>query len=240
MERKIHTILLSGGTGKRMGLETPKQFLQLAGKPVILHSAETLKQLAETQGNLGQFVVIAPTEFITDTERALSSIKDNFRGELRITSGGETRQESTLKGLRALDGVAVDNDLVLIHDAARPLISKSEVTRLCEELESNSDFEIASLVGPVAETIVSVNSNNQKALNQPVPRDALRAVKTPQALRWAAVKRLRSVHGEFTDLLSWAHAAGLAGLLVTCDPGNIKLTSPADLVLLESLIAAGK
>lgn len=223
-----------------MGLETPKQFLQLAGKSVIEHSAETLRQIAETHGNLGQLVVIAPAEYLAETERALSSIKAKFCGELRITSGGESRQESTLKGLAALDGSAAEEDFILIHDAARPLISQNEVTRLCEELESNSDFEIASLVGPVSETIVSVKSNDQRAFDQPVPRDTLRAVKTPQALRWKAVNRLRNVHGEFTDLLSWAHAAGLAGLLVTCDPGNIKLTSPADLSLLESLVAAGK
>lgn len=218
-----------------MGIETPKQFLTLANKPVIVHSAQTLGHL-DFAGNriLGEMIVIAPSEYQEATRAALGSL------ECRITSGGETRQESTLSGLAALDGIANGEDIVLIHDAARPLITPQEVKRLCDGLESNPDFDIASLVGPVSETIVSVQPNSAAHLDQPVPRDTLRAVKTPQALRWKIVDRLREFHGDFTDLLSWAHAAGLPGLLVPCDPANIKLTSPADLPLLESLAASGK
>lgn len=212
-----------------MGLEQPKQFLLLAGQPVILHSAATLAHVSTEP-----ITVIAPANFHSETRSALKGI------ECRITSGGESRQESTLKGLATLAETASSEDIVLIHDAARPLITIEEVRRLCDSLRSNPGFDIASLVGPVSETIVRIKPGNENELGEPVPRDELRAVKTPQAIRWRAIDRLKKFSGDFTDLLSWAHAAGLPGLLVPCDPANVKLTSPSDLPLLESLIGPRK
>jgi len=225
----VHRILLSGGTGKRVGAAVPKQFLQLAGVPVLCHSARTLRDWSLP----GEFVVVAPEEHIDQTRQCLQSI------ECRITSGGETRHESTLAGIAMIRNEIANGDLILIHDAARPLITRIELDRLYQAMQ-NAEYAASSLVGPVSETIVRVQSGEPPLFDRIVPRGELRAVKTPQIFRAKFLDQMLGARGEFTDLLSWIGAAGLDAILVPCESSNIKLTSPEDLPLLETFARARK
>lgn len=217
----VHRILLSGGTGSRMGAEEPKQFLPLRGKPVLQHSAATLQHWKVP----GRFVCVAPPEHMERTRSLLDP------GWL-LAPGGSNRHLSTLCGIDTLGTVDPD-DLIFIHDAARPLITLAEIDRLaCAMMETAC--LIGSLVSPVHDTIIRTKQDGRLA-GGIVPRDELRSVKTPQALRARALTELRRFTAEFTDLLSWAAAAGLDAILVDSDPANLKMTTASDLRVLEAL-----
>lgn len=218
----VHRILLSGGTGSRLGAKTPKQFLMLGSKPVLRHSADTLEHWSIP----GSFICAAPAEHIEETQRNLSA-------RWKVVSGGDSRHSSTLKALSALDQ-SNPEDLIFIHDAARPLITQAEIERLRLAMEEDPEILIGSLVGPVHDTIVRVRDNGTRSAGI-VPRDELRSVKTPQALRVSALPALLHHSGEFTDLLSWAAQAGLESRLAQADSANIKMTTVADLRWLETL-----
>lgn len=201
-----------------MGAEEPKQFLPLAGRPVLAWSASTL----ESWSLPGSLVCVAPQDHLERTKSILSA------GWI-VVAGGNSRHSSTLNGLDALDMEA--EDLVFIHDAARPLITEREVQRLFDAMQGTA--EIASLTGPVHDTIVKIKDGEWSA--GIVPREELRSVKTPQALRARALTRLRQHNAPYTDLLSWAEAASLPAVLVEADAANIKMTTAADLRILEAM-----
>lgn len=219
---KVHRILLSGGTGSRLAAAEPKQFLILGSKPVIRHSADTLEQWPVP----GRLICAAPSEYVEKTQSILS-------GSWRVVSGGVSRHSSTLKSLEAL-GQTDDDDLILIHDAARPLITEAEVQRLRLAMEANPHILIGSLVGLVHDTIVRAKDAGSRSAGI-VPREELRSVKTPQVLRASALPALARHTADYTDLLSWAAEADLDALLVECDQANIKMTTAADLRILEAL-----
>ncbi len=221
---KVHGILLSGGTGERMGAGQPKQFLTLLDMPVLRWSAESLSSFCERP-----LVVVAPAAFLSKTREILSGL------ETLVVEGGASRHDSTLCGILALSTPAAD-DIVFIHDAARPLISPAELRRLQSQFEDPS-LLCASLVGPVVETIVKTDEDGRQSAGI-VNRESLRAVKTPQAFRFRAWETLQKTTGAFTDLLSWAEAARIPAALCAADASNTKLTSPSDLVHLASLAKA--
>ncbi len=202
-----------------MGAQEPKQFLLLAEKPVLAWSAQTLENWSAP----GSLVCVAPEEHLAQTQSILS-------GRWTIVPGGDSRHSSTLKGLDALE--PDPEDLVFIHDAARPLITQGEVQRLFEAMQGS--VQVGSLTGPVHDTIVRIKDGGRLSAGI-VPRDKLRCVKTPQALRAVALARLREHSGAYTDLLSWAEAANLQAILVDSDAANIKLTTAGDLRILESM-----
>lgn len=218
---KNHIILLSGGSGSRMGAAEPKQFLKLGGIEVICHSARTLQKWSQD----GELVCVAPPEWMEKTRTLLGS-------DWRVVSGGDTRHKSTLCGISALKAPA-PGDVIYIHDAARPLITAAELNRLHESFAAHPGMPISSLAGPVHETIARIDGDAFAGI---VPRDELRAVKTPQAFRYSAWAALSGCTGEFTDLLSWAARAGLPAVLAEAGPANIKMTTQADLKQLEALL----
>jgi 2-C-methyl-D-erythritol 4-phosphate cytidylyltransferase len=219
---RVHRILLSGGTGSRMGVQEPKQFLSLGGKPVLAWSAQTLENFP-APGNL---VCVAPGEHMEQTQTILGI-------RWQVVCGGEDRHSSTLKGLDAL--VPDPEDLIFLHDAARPLITASEVQRLFDAMQG--PVQAGSLTGPVHDTIVRIKDGGRLSAGI-VPREQLRSVKTPQALRAVALPQLRMHNAAYTDLLGWAEAANLSAVLVESDPANIKLTTASDLRILEAMTRA--
>lgn len=225
---RLHFILLSGGVGARVGAAQPKQFLQLHGKPVLLHSIEAIHQARPA----ARLVVVAPAEHLEATRRLAESLFD------ALVVGGATRHASTLAALEALPLATLpEADLVLIHDAARPILEAAELDEL-EAAVARSRDGIASLVAPLTETVVEAAVVSGPML-RPLDRTRLFAVKTPQAARAAALRTMlqRAPEGEYTDLLTWAAAAGLGAELAPAGQRNLKLTSLHDLAVLERLLS---
>lgn len=256
-------LILSGGTGSRMGATVPKQFLTLGDAPVLAHSVRTFLSWQPD----ASLVLTAPREYLDETAELLrthlglncavqdtqnavvetqakrrqnTGMTDNqshSRKPVIIVPGGATRHASTMAGLTPLLRDAHDADVILIHDAARPLITPDELNRLVRALDA-SRCSVASLAAPASETIVEADAI-PGPMQRSLDRSRLFAVKTPQALRVHTARTLmRNIpEGDFTDLLTWAMAGGEIGELVMADNTNVKLTRAQDLPLLELLLS---
>ncbi len=209
---RIATLLVAAGTGSRFGADTPKQFLSLAGKPVIRHAAEALAAQSD---------LLQPVSDAVAIEAALAGLQ-----HLPVVAGGATRQDSVRAGLEALAPHAPD--IVLIHDAARPYLPPGTVPALLAALERAPG---AIPAAPVADTLKRAI---QGVIAETVPRDGLFRAQTPQAFRFAAILAAhRAGFQGATDDASLLEAAGETVLIVPGAEANIKLTYPEDLARLE-------
>jgi 2-C-methyl-D-erythritol 4-phosphate cytidylyltransferase / 2-C-methyl-D-erythritol 2,4-cyclodiphosphate synthase len=214
----IAAILVAAGAGSRFGTETPKQFLQLAGKPVVRHAAEALAEFVDLLQPVGDAVPI---------EAALEGIR-----HLPPVQGGATRQESVSAGLEALASLAPG--VVLVHDAARPLIPKGTIPALLAALR-HSPGAIPAI--PVADTLKRVTNGLIVAT---APRDGLFRAQTPQAFGFQALLTAHRTGRatSATDDASLLEALGEAVAIVPGSEDNIKLTYPEDRRRLERAMAA--
>ena len=214
---RIAAILVAAGSGTRFGAETPKQFLMLAGKPVIRHAAEALATHVSLLQPVGEAAPI---------EAALQGIG----GCLPVVPGGTTRQDSVRAGLEAL--VPHQPDVVLVHDAARPCIPPGTIPALLAALK---EFPGAIPAVAVADTLKRVVRG---VITATVPRDGLFRAQTPQAFHFAALLAAhRSGLTAATDDAALLEAAGKTVQIVAGSEDNIKLTYPEDLVRLERIMA---
>nr|WP_294577876.1 bifunctional 2-C-methyl-D-erythritol 4-phosphate cytidylyltransferase/2-C-methyl-D-erythritol 2,4-cyclodiphosphate synthase [uncultured Rhodopila sp.] len=214
---KIAAILVAAGSGSRFGADMPKQFLMLGGKPVIRHAAETLAVHASLLQPVGDGEPIG---------RALEGVS----GVLRAVPGGTTRQDSVRAGLEALE--PFQPDIVLVHDAARPVIPDGTVPALLAALQESPG---AIPAAPVADTLKRVVRG---VITETVSREGLFRAQTPQAFRFATLLAAhRSGLIGATDDASLLEAAGLSVAVVPGSEDNIKLTYPDDLVRLERIMA---
>ena len=217
----IAVILVAGGSGSRFGTGTPKQFLHLAGKPVIRHAAEALAAYAGLIQPVGDAVAI---------EAALAGI-----GHLPVVPGGATRQDSVRAGLEALAALWPAPDVVLVHDAARPVIPAGTVPDLLAALQ-RAPGAIPAM--PVADTLKRAGVGGQIAAT--VSRDGLFRAQTPQAFHFTTLLALhRAAKDQLaTDDAALLEMAGEAVLLVAGSDANIKLTYPEDAMRLEQALTA--
>jgi 2-C-methyl-D-erythritol 4-phosphate cytidylyltransferase/2-C-methyl-D-erythritol 2,4-cyclodiphosphate synthase len=212
---RIASILVAAGSGSRFGADTPKQYLVLAGKPVIRHAAEALA--AETH-------LLQPVGDPAAIDAALGPVP-----HLPAVPGGATRQDSVRAGLEAL--VPHAPDVVLVHDAARPVIPAGTIPALLKALEHAPG---AIPAAPVADTLKRVAGG---IIVETVPRDALFRAQTPQAFRFGPLLAAhRSGLQGATDDASLLEAAGQAVAIVPGSDDNIKLTYPQDLIRLERIM----
>lgn len=209
---RIASLLVAAGSGVRFGAETPKQFLRIGGKPVIRHAAEALAAESEILQPVGDAAAI---------EAALAGLPHR-----PVVAGGATRQDSVRAGLEALAPLAPD--VVLVHDAARPIVPKGTIAALVAAL---AEAPGAIPAAPVADTLKRVVAG---AITETVPRDGLYRAQTPQAFRFATLLAAhRAGLQGATDDASLLEAAGERVLVVPGAEDNIKLTWPEDLGRLE-------
>lgn len=204
-------IIVAAGRGSRVGGEVPKQWLPLAGKPVLAH---TLAAFAGMQVVL----VIHPD--------------DRSRAEtlgVPLVEGGATRDASVLAGLQALDGKGVE--AVLIHDGARPLVSRALTLRLVAALETHQG---AAPALPVADALWR---GADGFVAGTVDRAGLWRAQTPQAFRFAPILAAHRAHpGGALDDVEVARAAGLDVAIVEGEESNLKLTWPGDFARAEAIL----
>jgi 2-C-methyl-D-erythritol 4-phosphate cytidylyltransferase / 2-C-methyl-D-erythritol 2,4-cyclodiphosphate synthase len=216
-DMRAAAILVAAGTGSRFGAETPKQYLSLLGKPVIRHAAETLA---------AHVALLQPVGDAPAIESALIGLP-----HLPPVPGGATRQDSVRAGLEALD--AATPDIVLVHDAARPLIPAGTIPALLAALRHAPG---AIPAAPVADTLKRVVSGTITAT---VPRDGLYRAQTPQAFHFKVLLAAhRTATGvAATDDASLLEAVGERVAIVAGSDDNIKLTYAEDLTRLERAMA---
>ncbi len=215
---RIAAILVAAGSGSRFGAETPKQFLSLLGRTVIRHGAETL---AAHVGHLLQ-----PVGETVPIAAALDGL-----AHLPPVPGGSTRQQSVRAGLEALAPHAPD--IVLVHDAARPIIPPGTIDALVEALRE------APGAIPAVRVADTLKRGEGGRIAATVPRENLYRAQTPQAFRFDVLLAAHRAGLEsVTDDAALLEARGLAVALVPGAEDNIKLTYPEDLARLERAMSA--
>ena len=213
-----YALVPAAGGGSRMGADQPKQYLPLAGRPLIHHALVTLCAVPAIERVV---VVLAPD----DAHWARLAFESPKLSVLRC--GGETRADSVANGLRALRGELSSEDWVLVHDAARPCLTVDHVEKLIREIGNDEAGGILAV--PVADTLKRAGPEARIAAT--VPREGLWQAQTPQMFRHGLLlKALESTRG-VTDEASAVEALGLKPKLVAADPGNLKVTYPFDLQL---------
>lgn len=218
-----HTILIvAGGRGTRMGGPQPKQFLELAGRPVLMHTLEAFDRWDAS----ARLIVVLPEDQIDTWKRLCEA--HVFGRTHHVVAGGETRFHSVRNGL----GAVASDGLIAVHDGVRPLVAPS-VIAAC--FAAAADGGAAVPVVPVVESVREVDADGG---SRPVDRTRLRVVQTPQVFRADVLRAAYCLPYDprFTDDASVVEASGVAVRLVPGNRENIKLTTPMDLLLAEQLM----
>ena len=227
MKPKTVAILLAGGKGVRVGEDTPKQFLPLAGKPVILH---TLEKFQDSEW-IDEMIVVLPEAKLDFFEHNILKNK-NFSKLKKKVIGGVSRQDSTYEGFKAIVG---NPDVVIVHDVARPLLSL-ETIQECIEVAFKEGAALAAT--QASDTIKECDVSGQVIATH--PREKIFLAQTPQAARYEILKEsLESAYREGfqgTDEASLIERIGKAVKIVVTDSSNIKLTKPSDFIFAEALL----
>lgn len=207
-------IIVAGGSGTRMGAAVPKQFIELNGKPILMH---TLEKLHAIDGAM-ELILVLPESEINTWESLCKA--HGFSVQHSTTKGGETRFNSVQNGLAKV----TDAELVGVHDGVRPFVS-TEVVNACF-IASSQDGAAVSVV-PIVQSLRRMENGRSIA----VDRNDFRAVQTPQCFRTEILKTAfeRASGTDFTDDASVVEASGHAITLVDGNVENIKITTPTDL-----------
>ena len=216
----VWAILAAAGSGDRLGLDRPKAFAPLNDRPLIAESLERL----DASGWIEGIVVAAPPEW---EEPCILVAEEIAAGKVAETvTGGQTRSESVRNALAQVpEGAAV----VLVHDAARPLVTEEVIERVVTGLEEGWDGAVPTL--PVSDTVKRVDG---EAVAETIDREGLVTVQTPQAFLADVLRRAVESGGEASDCAALVEAAGGRVRAVQGDPRLLKVTEPADLELVES------
>ena len=218
-------LVVAAGAGARLGIERPKAFAQLAGRPLLAESLDRLDRCAVVDA----IVVAAPPGWEEPT--ILLSEELAATKVVACVTGGETRAESVRA---ALAEVPEDALVVLVHDAARPLVDDAVVERVLEPLGRGFDGAVPAL--PLEDTVKRVVEG---VVEETVERDGLFRAQTPQAFLAPALRRAFDGDlGRATDCASLVERAGGRVAVVEGDPRLVKVTTAADLALVETLLAA--
>ena len=217
-------IVPAAGRGERLGPGAPKALRTLAGQPILLHAIRNLA----TARDIDVIVVAVPEDAVDESRGLLAGI------ELPITivSGGETRQDSVARALLAL---APEVDVVLVHDAARPLVPADVVDRVANAVRAGAPAVIPTL--GVVDTIKEVDADG--VVRATLDRARLRAVQTPQGFARDVLQRAHasSDGGDATDDAGLVERMGVDVQTVAGHEEAFKITRPLDLVLAEAILA---
>jgi 2-C-methyl-D-erythritol 4-phosphate cytidylyltransferase len=224
---QVYAILPAAGLGTRMAGPQPKQFLALSGVPILIHS---LRAFAAVERVAAIYVAVRQPEM----ERVQAQVAEyGFADRVRVVEGGASRQESVAHALAALP--AQPDDIVLVHDAVRPLIDPATIDRTIDAVLDHG----AAIVGlPAIDTIKQVERTAHGALvTSTIPREFVVLAQTPQGFRYGLLQRAfaeATADGFIgTDEASIVERAGLPVAVVHGSAVNLKITQPGDLELAE-------
>lgn len=211
-------VLLSGGKGKRMMKSVPKQYLLLAGKPIIMHSLERF----DSNAQVGEIIIVCEQEFISHLETMLQQY--NIETPVKFALAGETRQESVYNGLKL-----VSEEKVIIHEAARPFVTSDDIQRLIDADEDN-----VMLGYPIAFTVLRGHEHVEGLLD----RSELVNVQLPQKFTTGIIleahERAREENRQFTEDASMVfHYTSEPVKIIRGSEYNLKITESVDLLIGE-------
>jgi 2-C-methyl-D-erythritol 4-phosphate cytidylyltransferase len=220
---ELYVVIVAGGSGKRMGAEIPKQFLELAGRPVLMHTIERFKAFNDSI----EIITVLPENqlrFWIDLQK-----KHSFAVLHTLVKGGSNRFQSVRNGLKFVNAPG----LVAIHDGVRPFVSIDTIKRC---------FEAAEKLGNAIPTISPNESlriiNDQGTI--PVNRFHVKQIQTPQVFNAALIKNayLQEYSPDFTDDATVLEKTGEKINLIEGNRENIKITTPEDLLISDALLKA--
>ncbi|MFC5954711.1 2-C-methyl-D-erythritol 4-phosphate cytidylyltransferase [Streptomyces pratens] len=226
-------VIPAAGRGVRLGPGAPKALRTLGGTPMLIHA---VRAMADSRA-VSLVVVVAPPEDAAEVRTLLDAHALPDRTEFVVVPGGETRQESVKLGL---DVLPPGFDIVLVHDAARPLVPVDTVDAVVEAVRDGAPAVVPAL--PLADTVKQVEPAAVPGEPEPVvatpDRSLLRAVQTPQGFdRDTLVRAHETVTDNVTDDASMIEQLGLAVVTVPGHEEAFKVTRPLDLVLAEAVLA---
>ena len=222
-------LIPAAGSGTRLAAAGPKQYLPLAGKPMLWHAVSALCVPQVTAA----FVVLAAND-----ERFARHDWSAFEGKLNpLYCGGETRRDSVYNALVAVRGTVNADDWVLVHDAARPCLPRADLQRL---LDAGAGEAIGAILAlPVAETVKTAGKDEAgvQRIAATQDRSQLWLAQTPQMFRAGLLTQALSRAGGATDEASAVEKMGLRPRLVLGSRQNLKVTYPEDLAIAEAILA---
>lgn len=230
MTEHVGIVVVAGGSGSRMGAAMPKQFLEIAGRAVLVRTIERMREALPE----AEIVVVLPEAHVELWRECYA--KSECKVEHSIALGGATRFDSVQSGIAALSD---DCSLIAVHDGVRPMLSVEMIHRGVECAAENG---AAVPVIAVVDSIREVDAEGSHA----VDRSRLRAVQTPQVFRSDLLRRSYEAVGanledrsKATDDASVVEMAGYKVALYEGEPQNLKLTTPTDLSVAEVILANG-
>ena len=216
-------IILAAGNGTRLSNNIKKQFIKIHDKQLFLFSFDSF-----CSSNIDKILIVSSKEDINYV-RSLVSSNEKF---LDVIAGGETRQHSVKNALDYLKGILADDDVILIHDAARPLI---KVPLINEVINKTIEYDCCSLILPIKDTIISLSNNNYEST---LERDKLASVQTPQGFKFKIIyeAHLKAIHSSATDDAQLVKKLGFNIHLIKGDEQNFKITTNEDLNYFEYIL----
>lgn len=223
-------VVPAAGVGRRMGSHIPKQYLELSGQTVLLH---TLKRLAGCPGISGLFLGVSATD--PYWQEIWQEISHESSWLKLVCDGGAERADTVSRVLDAMAGRVEQDDWVLVHDAVRPCVSHQDIEKL---MHVASEHDGGLLGRPISDTVKMADSQNR--VKKTIARDGLWAAQTPQMFRYGELRQALLEAKEkglvITDEASAMELAGFQPLMVQGSSDNIKITVPGDLELAELFI----
>lgn len=220
----VSAIIVAGGGGKRFGSITKKQFIEINGKPVLYYSIDAFEKCELVK----EIVVVLPGENLEFYDTTISKIK-KFKKVQKVIEGGKQRQDSVYNGLNS---VSDKTDIVLVHDAARPLVNVKIINQIIDQ-SKKSDCAICAI--PINDTVKL--SNGARLIEKTVPREGLWLAQTPQGFKYdlimSAFQNAYDKNLIGTDESSLVERLGIKPAIVEGPKYNLKITKPEDLKLAE-------
>ncbi len=223
---KTYAIIVAGGQGIRMGTAIPKQFLDLDGKPVLYH---TIKAFLDTIPEIN-IILVLPENQISYAQMILQSFSERI--DITIVAGGATRFESVQNGMADL---VADDSIIFVHDGVRPLVSVDLIKR-CYNAALEKGNAIPAITATDSMRILKHN------IAHAIDRNGIRIIQTPQTFKASILlpAMQQSYQDSFTDEATVVESFGIKINLVEGEKSNIKITTPEDLLIAETLIRAKK
>ena len=220
---KVGVIIVAGGSGRRMGSSLPKQFMLLSNEPILARSINRIHEALPK----AEIVVVLPEAHIAMWQNLAARFDVAAH---KIALGGSERFHSVKNGIAALSD---EVSIIAVHDGVRPLASKKLIIKLILEAEK-CDAVIPAIAPPDSYRIVEDNASRI------IDRSKLRIIQTPQVFNADALRKAyeQEFSPAFTDDASVAEAAGYAITLCEGERENIKITTPADIIIAEAIINA--
>lgn len=228
----VTALIFAGGAGRRMNSRSkPKQFLELHGKPIIIYTLEHF----EYHDEIDRITVVCLTDWITELKGLLR--RYGITKVTEIVPGGETGHDSIYYGLAAMRKFSSDDDIVLIHDGVRPLITEELIT---ENIRTVRGYGNAVTVERARESLVRCIDG--KTVAEVPRRDQMFVAKAPQSFRYGAILRLYEMaRADGIKTIDSSHLCSIYHApmhIVESSPNNIKITEPADYYIFRALYEA--